>query len=212
MTKPDLQNDFIPQNYDELYRYYILGDGRGNSLVQKLMRSMLKHSTEDERETLAQDIMVRIIDKKLLEVFDPTKANFGGLVFFVTRTVVCNHLSRKSRNPLTGLKGGSLVQSDPEDGQFEPGMWSLDRLFAPDEVDVGSQIDAARLVKRLVTWADRLAANPAHLRDASLRKLLGLLMEGHDARECGEKLGVTPSTVHNWLNVLRVKTTELQAA
>lgn len=210
MAKLDVQNDYIPKNYDDLYRYYILGDGRGNSLCHKLIRSMMPHATDDERETLSQDVFVRLMEKKMLTVFDVKKANFGGVIFFVTRSIVCNYLDRKGRTPLTGLRGGSLTATDPEDGEFEPGQYSLDRLFAPEIRDVGAEIDAGRMVKKLLEWARDLSSKPAHRRDASLFQLITLLAEGNDARECGEALGVTPSTVHNWLGVLRQKVTELQ--
>lgn len=210
MAKSDPANDYIPKDYEDLYRYYIVGDGQGNSLVHKLIRSMMPHATDDERETLVQDIFVRIMAKDQLKVFDATKANFGGVIFYVTRSIVVNHLDRKGRNPVTGLNAGSLAATDSEDGEFEPGVYSLDRLFGTDAQDQDAAIDAARLVGKLQAWAKRLYDKPAHKRDESLYPLLGLLAEGNDPKECGAVLGVTPSTIHNWLGVLRQKLAEMQ--
>lgn len=206
----DTENDYIPTDYDDLYRYYFLGDGRGNSLVNKLIRSMMRHATSEEREVLAQDIFLRILDKKQLEGFDPSKANFGGVIFYVTRSIVVNHLERKGRNPLTGLCAGSLSETDPEDGDFEPGMYSLDRLFGAEEIDRAAAYDAETLVGRLQKWAKSLYENPTQKRDASLYPLLGMLAEGYDPRECGERLGVTASTISNWVAFIRRKAVDLQ--
>jgi len=207
----DVANNYIPKDYDDLYRYYIRGDGNGNSLCHKIIRSILSHSNEDERETLAHDVFERILKNKMLEKFDETKANFGGVIFFVTRSIVVNHLDRKGRTPLTGLNGGSLVVTDPDDEAFEPGVYNLERLFASDVPDSGRAIDASEMVKNITIWAKRLYENPAHKRDASLYPLLTLLYEGFNPKECGLELGVTPSTIHNWLQVLKNKVQEFQS-
>ena len=204
----DVANNYIPKNYEDLYLYYIHGDGRGNSLCHKIIRSILSHSTDDERETLAHDVFERILKSGMLEKFDENKANFGGVIFFVTRSIVVNHLDRKGRTPLTGLNGGSLVITDPDEEAFEPGVYNLERLFQADVPDTGDAIDASAMVENLVIWTKRLYDKPAHKRDASLYPLLGLLREGCNPKECGEELGVTPSTVHNWLTVLKEKALE----
>jgi len=211
MAKTDTANNYVPKDYEDLYRYYILGDGLGNSLCHKIIRSMMPHATDDERETLAQDVAERLIKKNMLKVFDPAKANFGGVIFFTTRSIVVNHLSQKGRNPIAGLRGGSLTITTPDEDEFEPGTYSLDRLFTTDAPDHGSAIDAEHLTRKLGEWAFSLFQAPAHKRDASLYPLLGLLTEGHDAKECGAKLGVTASTVWNWIEILRAKLGELQA-
>ena len=208
----DVANNYIPKNYDDLYRYYIHGDGNGNSLCHKIIRSILSHSTEDERETLAHDVFERVMKSNMLEKFDSDKANFGGVIFFVTRSIVVNHLDRKGRTPLTGLNGGSLVITDPDDEVFEPGVYNLERLFSADVPDTGDALDASKTVRILILWAKGLYDKPAHKRDASLYPLLGLLREGFNPKECGQELGVTPSTVHNWLLVLKAKVFELQSA
>jgi len=208
----DVANNYIPKDYEDLYLYYIHGDGNGNSLCHKIIRSILSHSTQDERETLAHDVFERIMKSNMLEKFDENKANFGGVIFFVTRSIVVNHLDRKGRTPLTGLNGGSLVVTDPDDETFEPGVYNLERLFQADVPDAGNALDASTLVENLIIWAKQLHDAPAHKRDASLYPLLGLLREGFNPKECGQELGVTPSTIHNWLQVLKMKITDLQAA
>lgn len=202
------KNDYIPRDYEDLYRYYILGSGNGNSLCHQVIRSMLPYSDEDERETLAHDVWLRCRTKELLKIFDPEKANFGGAIFFVTRTIVVNHLNRKGRNPLTGLKAGTLTDLDPGEWTASPGVYHLDRLFATETPDPGERLDLLKLLKEL---RDRCAAlkEKAHptayqaTRDRSLLPLLELLIQECDPEECGTKLGVTASTIHNWLGIIR---------
>jgi DNA-directed RNA polymerase specialized sigma24 family protein len=203
-------NDYIPSSYEDLYAYYIRGDGRGNSLCCQIIRSMLKHGTEEEFETLPMDVYLRILETKQLEKFDPTKANFGGVIYYVTRTIVVNHLERKGRNPLTGLNGGSLRETDPEDEEFEPGVYSLDRLFGAEEQDTGAKMDARNLIKDLVTWARSLAATPKTTRDSNLIKVIELLAQEYQPKEIAEELGFTTSTIMNWMGVIRQHVAELR--
>lgn len=225
-TTGQSRNDYIPSDYEDLYRYYILGDGHGNSLVQQIIRKMMPYSDLDERETLSHEVFLRCIEKDVIVTggsssssrakelgktgkFEPSKANFGGVMFFVTRTVVTGHLSKKSRNPLTGLNGGSLASKDMEDDVFEPGVYSLDRLFGTDAPNYEEQMYARKLLGELIDWAKCLYDNPRHKRDESLYPLINLLSDQHDAKECGAQLGVTPSTISNWMEVLRKKLHEI---
>jgi len=212
------KNDYIPRDYEDLYRYYILGAGNGNSLTHQIIRSMIPYSDQDERETLAHDIFLRLYEKKMLDVFDPEKSNFGGVIFFVTRTIVVNHLNRKGRNPITGLKGGSLTDADPDpEGEaFEPGVYHLDRLFVTETADPGEAMYLRKLFELVTEKCKQLKeeAHPTAYRDTrnrSLLPLLELLMLECDPDECGEKLGVTASTIHNWLSVLRGMAEEIKA-
>lgn len=199
-------NTYVPKDYEDLYLHYIAGEG---SLTRNIVRKMMRHATDDEVEQLCQDVALRMIEKDMLTVFDPTKANFGGVVYFVTRTVVANHLDRKTRNPITGLSRGSIVNHELGDDDFEPGVYNLNRLFAAPTPDYASQIDARDVVSQLLSWADALAVHPQNKRDQCMRSLLDLMMEERDTKEIAKKLGVTVSTVFNWIRVLRERTTQL---
>lgn len=226
MAKDDA-NNYVPVDYEDLYRYYIVGAGDGSSLVDRLVRKFVPYADQDEREQLRHDVFLRCLEKQVLEtggssrsekakelgkpgVFDPTKANFGGVIFFVTRTICSNHLGRKKRNPITGLKAGSLVDTDPDTEEFEPGVYSLDRLFEAQEPDHDLAMDVRALMLELYTQCRMLHQNPRHKRDESLYPLLQLLSVQSDVQECGKELGVTPSTIHNWLGVLREMVTEIR--
>ena len=206
-------HNYIPTDYDDLYIHYIRtrSDG-GPSLCQTLIRSFMPFATPDEMEELAQEVALRLMEHNMLARFDPAKSNFGGVIFFTTRTVCVNHLKKKGRNPITGLNGGSLMETDPEDGEFVPGMWSLDRLFGTETPDREAQLDARHLIERLYDWAAGLAANPQHKRDESLLQVIQMMATQSDAKEMGKALGVTPSTIHNWLGVIKAKAIELREA
>jgi len=206
--KSDTKNNYVPTDYDDLYRYYIQGE---RSLCSSLVRTMMPYATPDELETLPEDVFLRIQEKDMIKVFDPSKANFGGVIFFVTRTIVGNYLAKKSRNPLTGLCGGSLSSTEPEDGLFEPGAYSLTRLFGAPTPRYEAQLDARRILSELFDWAKALHDAPRHKRDQSLYPLLEMVAEETDPKEAAVRLGVTPSTISNWLVHIKDKARELQA-
>lgn len=211
MKRTTKENDYIPTDYEDLYRHYILGDGAGNSLCSKLIRSFMKYSDADEQDILAQEVMLRLIEHNMLERFDPEKSNFGGVIFFVTRTVCTGHLDRKGRNPITGLSRGSIVDTEPDPENFEPGVWRLDSIFHVEPPNNEEQIDRKALLTKIFRWAQNLCEVPRHKRDASLFPLLKLMAEEQNPKECGVALGVTPSTIHNWQAVIRRKAVELTA-
>lgn len=202
----DKANSYIPKDYEDLYLYYIQGDGRcggRSSLCKTLLRHYLPYSSLEEQENLAHDVFFRILDKKQLGVFDPEKSNFGGVIYYVVRTVVSNFLDQRTRNPITGLHGGSIVQSTPFDKEFEPGTYSLDKLFAPEAPNRESQVFARDMVVKIFNYAKERLDISANKRDKSLLTLLELMMDGYDPKECAEELGVTPSTTYNWVAHLR---------
>jgi hypothetical protein len=205
--KLDVRNNYVPSDYDDLYRYYIQGNG---SLCMQIIRHMMPHATPDELETLPQDVFTRLQEKDQINIFDPDKANFGGVIFYVTRTIVCNHLDRKGRNPITGLHGGTLATNEPEDGEFEPGCYSLSRLFGAPAPNYEAQFDARAIIFELMDWARSLYEHPRHKRDASLFPLLQLMADEADAADAAEKLEVTTSTISNWVGVIREKAFEIR--
>lgn len=194
--------DFVPANYEELFNHYVAGTNNGgSSIVRTLVRTFMTHGTDDEMETLTQDVFLRCLDKKVIEGYNPEKANFGGVIYFVTRSVCANYLDRKSRDPISGLYGGSLVSEDPEDGTFTPGTWNLERFSVPAQ-DIAKSYESHEQVQWLVDFARNASAKPRNKRDESLLPLLNLLMEEFTPQECAEQLKVTTTTVTNWMKYL----------
>lgn len=208
MTRSRADHNFVPETYEELYEHYIGSDIRSPTLCRKLIRNFLPHATPDELEQLPHDVFARIIEKDLINKYDPTKANFGGVIFFVTRTIVVNHLSRKGRNPVTGLCRGSLTETMPEDGVFEPGVYYLDKILGTDEGDPDAALDAKALVSQLLSWTKSLQESPRHTRDRGLHTLLQAMLSGEDPELTAARLGVTVSTLYNWVDQFRQKLTE----
>lgn len=211
MQRDRRDNNYIPKDYTDLYTHYIMGP---DSLCISIVRKKLRYADADELQQLVQDVFVRCMEKQVITLFDPTKGNFGGVIYFVTRSVVTNHLDKKGRNPLTGLKGGTLVteSSGDENGAFIPGVYSLDRIFPAETPDTETVMVAKDLVQDLMDWTQHLHTEPRHKRDESLYPLMGLLLEERTPKECAERLGVTPSTIHNWIAVLRDAVRDIQSS
>lgn len=195
--------DFIPQSYGELYAHYFKPDSKGSCIVRTLIRRQMRHATEVELEELSNEIFLRMQATNQLEVFDPKKANFGGAVFYVTRSICCNYMDRKGRDPMTGLNGGTLVEADEEADaeRWQPGTYDLSKMQT-EQVGTERRFMAKEIVSRLKAWTDALAKNPRHVRDEQLGQLLDLLYEGHDVNECAKRLGRSVTTVTNWVGII----------
>jgi len=204
---PDLENSYVPSSYEDLYTYYIVGR-TGNSLCKSLLRQKLPYTDESERESLLHDVFLRIMEHRMLERFDPAQSNFGGVIFFVTRTVIVNHLDRRTRNPLSGLKGGTIDFSGPGE-DFEPGVIKLDKVFSTSPAVSENAMDRDRRLQRIFDYARERFNKKESVRDTNLLTLLKLLLEEHEPKECAIPLGVTPSTIYNWIAHLRLVAAEM---
>lgn len=201
-------NAFIPDDYDQLYDHYVIGEGGGDSLIHMLIRHFVRHATEDERETLAQDVVLRCIEKDVLKLFDPMKANFGGMIFVVARTVCLRFLDRKGREPLTGLYGGTLQDRSRDEDDFEPGVWNLDQLFlSTDQSAVEEEIDVRRFRVKLQNYLEMVKNRAMNRRDRELPRLVELAELGMSPQEMAKELKVTVSTIHNWREYLKKEMT-----
>lgn len=186
--------DYVPTSYADLYAYYFAVKN-GRSLVGTLIKGLMKHATPDEFEVLAQDTFTRMMEHKILEKFDASKANFGGAVYFTTRSVCVNYLDRKGRDPIGALNAGTVVESR-EDGEFERGVYALDSMDEGQDLE-GSR-EATDFLGKLAAKLEALAKNPANTRDRNLIKVLELLAKEKTPSEIAEELGVTKTTVANW--------------
>jgi len=205
MTKPD--HSYVPENYDDLYRHYMT-DQFGPSLTHQLVRHFVPFGHIDEWDALVHDIFERCMTKDMITVFDPDKANFGGVIYFVTRSVCVNYLSRNSRNPLGELRGGSIQETSEED-EFVAGTYQLDRILQDDTTDIELTVERAEAFGFLLGWAENLAAKPKSKRDRSILPMLKMILDiGPDVEYLSEALGVTTSTIHNWLSFVRTKATD----
>jgi len=205
MTTLTPDNNYVPKDYDDLYRYYMT-DEYAPSLAHKLVRHFVPFGHTEEWDTLVNDAFVRCMEKDMLKVFNPEKANFGGVIFFVTRTICVNYLSKNSRNPLGELRGGSIQETSEED-EFVVGTYQLDRILEEDgQQDIELTVERAEIFGHLLGWAENLAAKPKSKRDRSISPMLETILDvGPDVEFLSEKFGVTTSTIHNWLGFVREK-------
>lgn len=195
--------DLIPKDYEELYQHYFKRSSNGSSIVRTLIRKLMPKVTEDEHEVLSQDIFTRCIDKRLLAIYDPTKANFGGAVYFVARSICVNYMERKMRDPLGVLNAGSLVETQ-EDEVIRPGEYSMSRLET-DQVGTERRYEAQEIVLRLWEWSLGMLRNAKNVRDQKMHELVKLLLEENTPKECAEKLGVSQTTVSNWTKLMEAE-------
>lgn len=199
--------DFVPKTPEELYNHFFKVTG-GVSIVGTLIKGIAKHATAEEFETLSQDVFVRMLDHNLIAKFDSAKGNFGGVVFFTVRSVVVNYLERKARDPMGGLKAGSLVDQI-EDGEFEAGTYSMETLDEGSDKE-GRAVEAGDSIAKLARYLEGLARKATNTRDRNLVKVLELLAEEQAPSEIAEALGVTKSTISNWMARIAEITTELK--
>lgn len=196
--------NIIPTNYEELYVHYILGTEGKQSLCKQLIKSMYRTAEDDEVENLMHDVFLRCQEFDVLAKFDATKANFGGVIFFVTRSVVRNYQNRRKRDVLGTMRAGGLVEvGDEED--FAKGTYRLDSMFITDDSPDSNALtlDAKVQAEKLLNYAKKISEYPKSLRDKNLFKLLEMMMNEYEVSEMAEKLNVGTSTVHNWMKYLR---------
>lgn len=187
--------NYVPKSYEDLYRHYFTVKG-GKSIVGTLLHGIMRFATEDEMESLMQDVFERMMRGNLLEKFDPAKGNFGGILFVAVRSVAANYLGRKSRDPLGALNAGSLVEST-DDEEFEVGTYSLDRRESGEDLERATI--ARDAVARLKVEVAKLVKKADNLRERSLLKVVDLLAEESTPDEIAVALGVSRGTAHNWI-------------
>lgn len=190
--------NFVPKDNNELYSHYFKKVA-GRSIVGTILKGIVKYASEEEMATLSNDVFLRMLDKNVLGNFDPSKGNFGGAVFFVTRSVAVNYLERKERDPLGGLYAGSLVETS-EDDEFEPGVYRLESRVGSQDLE--REAVAKDSVSQLTSYLETLASKATNKRDANLIKVVRLLAEESTPQEISEELKVTKATVLNWMGRL----------
>lgn len=201
-TTEKFDNKFVPTTYEELYLHYFVGKN-GSSLAKMLVRQFMPFAGKEEAEDLEAAAFLRLKDFDILTKFDPKKANFGGTIYFAIRSVCANHLAKKSRDPISGLCAGSLVEVSEEGEEFVKGSYRMDAIEAEYGAINEEAIDAKDQVSKLMSKLEIREKKGATVRDRGLKKLAELLMEGYDVKEAAEILEVGTSTIHNWLKCLR---------
>lgn len=199
------ETQYVPKNYDELYSCYIENDKGGDTLVKMLLRRFLPYASEEDRRELQNQVFVHAMENRLIAIYDPTKANFGGAIFFVVRTVAVRFLRKRSRDPLTGLKAGSLIETTNLDPMLEMGSYPIDHYFKTSPWQE-EKVISQEIVERLRELVRRKSQKPRSVRDKHMMSLLQLMEKEYDTQEIAQNLGVAVSTVHNWISWLRTQT------
>lgn len=200
-TMSDANLSYIPTDEQDLYLHYMV-DKNGPSVTKRLVKTILPFAEDDEVEMLVHDVFLRFVNNKVMEKFDATKANFGGAIFFVTRSICVNYLDKKTRDPLGTLRHGSLIEASEE---FEVGSYAMDSMAVEPSVETINEdkVSAKFAVEKLLRWAEQKKESSKNLRDRSVGELIRLLLEGNSTAECASALRVTTSTVHSWIKHIR---------
>lgn len=196
-----VNQSYIPSSYEDLYLHYFADKV---SLGRQLVRHFIKFTDAEEFEDLVNDSFTRMIGNRILEKFNPEKANFGGAVFFCVRSACVNHLSRRSREPLTGLRGGSIVEDLDSDVPSHTYALSLGMYLESKAPSIEGVLIAEQEVSILRAYVKRRKEKNQNKRDRCISDLVDLLYEGYTELEAAEKLGVTLTTIRNWMKWLAV--------
>jgi len=194
-----LSGEYIPRDYEDLYKAYMRGPG---SLAGTLVRKFTPGDKQEVREELVHDVFLRLMEKDMLRVFDRAKANFGGVIYFVTRTVCINYLKHRMRDPLGARRGPTIVEEQDLENR-EVGEVALDKIVLDEttpERAVGSREQVERLRARLT---NTFRGKRQEFRRVGMVAVLECLGRGDSIEEISEELGVTGSTVRNWVGLLR---------
>ena len=143
------------------------------------------------------DSFERAMKYDVLGKFDEGKSNFGGVVYFVVRSVCVNSMRKKARDPLNFSL--SLVE-ETEEG--EKGVISLEVCEGEEGSRLEDKLVAELTVHRLEGVVNGLAKEGANKRDRSLGKMVAMMKQGYTSVEIASELGVTAMTVSNWMKYL----------
>jgi DNA-directed RNA polymerase specialized sigma24 family protein len=182
----------VPSTVEEMFTEYFQGN---DSFVNSCVRKMLPYSSQDDREDVVSDILLRSIEHDIIAKYDDkiTK-DFAGIIFTVIRSVVANKCRKTSQ---TGVMA-SLVETVEE---FSKGTYALDSNFAVNP-DANLMLNDSRLMALYRYANERVKANEC-VRDRSLRPMLDLMLQGYEHSEIAARLNVRPSTVSGWVSYIQ---------
>jgi len=189
--------NFVPRSYAEMYAHYFQGS---DSLALSIAKKFCRYSTDDQIEGFVHDAFERGMKGRVLEGYNPEKANFGGVVYFLVRSICVNYLRGKGRDVQSQARSLTLTVAGNEE------FSCLD--FTSEEEVKGSSLVEERVVAEM-TVADleektrALSEQGTNKRDKSLYKVVVFLKQGYTPKEVAAELGVTPTTVSNWMVYLR---------
>jgi len=75
--------------------------GEWHKRIRNNIKKLAFKLSEQTVDELTGDVYIRILDKKVLEGYDPDKGAFSTYIFYVIRTIVRNNYQSQRRDPLT---------------------------------------------------------------------------------------------------------------
>lgn len=180
-----MRDDFVPTTYEDLYLHYFADRaGWAAGVVRRYFKGAAESGDLDD---LLHDSWMRCRRQELLEKYDPTRGNFGGLIFQAVRSECLNRLGRDERTPTEGAAGLHEIRGAMEPTQEEDAQ-------------------AASVLRLLEAVAEEAAegADPGS-RDAKLGQMVAMLLDEATGPEVADALGISKASVCYWRRDLRAK-------
>lgn len=196
---------YIPTDYQDLYETYF--DPSRDTFVRGLTRRYAGRPADDaDVEDLMHLTFERMLRLKSLEKFDPARGNFGLYLQQIIRSVVYNWHKKNGRTPTlrTPEKNNKRWLSDERFSilfLFEDSILRglISEMPTPEEAAI-----CAELERRLFEAAEAAGSGEdSTLRGGGLAPMLAVLINGGEAKEVAESLGVSSSTITHWRRHLR---------
>lgn len=183
------RNNYIPKDYEDLYNAYFAPGKLAPVLCRKLLFGRQSQDWQDAN----QEAYLRLLNTQILEKFDSSRANFGGMVFLACRSACCN----TGRRGAVELNHLSLVETNEE---RIPGAISGNQVPADEGQE--DRIIAALTVEELRKSAREAKTKGKAKRFQNQEQLIDLLLEGRSREEIAGILKVSRASVDLWVSVL----------
>lgn len=182
MSKRD---SLVPGCYAELFTHYFQ-DPKG--WVAGVIRRFFPRLDSDDLDDILAECWGRMHRQELLEKFDPSKGNFGGLVFQSVRSECLTRMTKLKRTP-TNM---ALVIDESDEGSHNAlGMtWGMGKDQRVPRTGA--------IVRHAMEAKDFMAQLLERQSDPRKRRALELFLELRDGGQIAEEIQMSRATVSAW--------------
>lgn len=194
--------DFVPADYTELYRHYY------HYVVKLCIQQSIDWENADD---VAQNILMKFMEKKVLEQYDPEKRFNGHTAAF--STFLAGFVLMYVRHPRDRQNIHKDREGMSSDGLTISPEGTIERWVEVYGPSFEEEYAALHEEEFLTHVRGHLAQADTGRKDTQLDLVKLFDAVARQVAEAGkysttklmEEFGVTRSTIHNWLNRLRVE-------
>lgn len=204
------KSDFIPKDFAEMYQHYYV------YVLKLVVQQGIDYQDADD---IAQTMFVKMNEKGLLEQFDPEREFYGRPAVFTTLVsgFVLKYVRHyRERQGITQARELTYIDQDAEGAQTKSSDSENDGLntwldtYGPVFEDEYTDVTDAEFLRDVRA---HLATAPTGRKDSRL-DFVALFEEiriqvdadgKYDTSVLMERFGVTRTTIHNWLEKLRIE-------